>query len=117
MTRDVLKHSTTLSYGDLLYGIPNALLAVESVLFGIAYFYAFGGGDYGSKARAEKPMGFIRAAFHALNPADLILGIVRAVSLALGSMLPANTDSYQSVAYSQHQYPLKDVYDEREPHM
>jgi hypothetical protein len=73
-------------YGDLLYGIPNVLLAAEMVLFSLLFWYAYSAGEYSANASAasksySQPLNFFRAIFDALNPSDLILGILRAFTL------------------------------------
>lgn len=84
---------TYLQYGDLLYGIPNALLAAEMVVFSLLFWYAYSAGEYSAKATQtnktyNQPLNFFRAIFDALNPSDLLLGILRIFSL-FGSLKSA----------------------------
>ena len=84
LNRNAIHPSSRFSFGDLLYGIPNTLLAVEAVLLSALFWYAFSAAEYSSKAHPGKAFNFFHAIVHSLNPMDLVLGIVRAIQLALG---------------------------------
>jgi hypothetical protein len=82
--KDVLKPSDRFSYGDLLYGVPNALMCIETVLFSAAFWYAFSSAEYAHKSGMRR-LPLWRAVLDALNPYDLIHGVARAVGLLVGS--------------------------------
>ena len=90
----MIHHSDTFSYGDLLYGIPNTLLAVEAVILSITFWYAFSAVGYDSKMHAEKSYNFFHALADSLNPTDLVLGILRMFQLAVGQRLDTAPSSY-----------------------
>ena len=80
----VLEPSDSFSYGDLMYGVPNALMCIETVLFAAAFWYAFSSSEYAHKSGARR-LPLWRAVFDALNPYDLIHGVARAVGLLVGA--------------------------------
>ena len=84
MSRDVLHHSETFSYGDLLYGLPKTIFAVETAIFSAFFWFAFGAGEYSGKYNRGKKYHFFHAMVHSMNPSDLVMGIFRAVGLLLG---------------------------------
>lgn len=68
-----------------MYGIPNTVLAAEMVIFSLGFWYAFSSSEYSSKAKPHKQrMTVFRALFDALNPSDILLGILRAVTVLGG---------------------------------
>lgn len=85
ISKEVIKTSSSFTYGDLLYGVPNTLMCCETILFSAAFWYAFSSTEYSSNAkpRSER-MPLWRAVFDALNPYDLLHGIAKAVVLLTG---------------------------------
>lgn len=82
LDKNVLKPSSSFSYGDLLYGIPNVLTCVEMVLFSLSFWYAYSSNEYSSSMRpGEAPLGLPSAIANSLNPSDLFVGIIRAFRL------------------------------------
>jgi hypothetical protein len=82
--QDVLEPSARLSYGDLTYGLPNALLCIESVLFSAIFWYAFSSAEYSTgKQQHQQQLPLWKAALHALNPYDIFHGVARAVGLVI----------------------------------
>jgi hypothetical protein len=81
--QDVLSPSDRFSYGDLLYGVPNALMCVETVLFSAAFWYAFSSSEYAHKSGVRR-LPLWKAGIDALNPYDLLHGVARAVALLTG---------------------------------
>lgn len=67
-----------------MYGIPNALMCVESVLFCAAFWYAFSSSEYAHKPNSRR-LPLWKAVIDSLNPSDLIRGVARAVTLLLGA--------------------------------
>ncbi|KAK5131948.1 hypothetical protein LTR08_000460 [Meristemomyces frigidus] len=83
--KNVLRHSDRLSFGDLVYGIPNTLLGIEMVIFSLSFWYAYSASEYSSSAKPRvPPLDFLHAVFDALNPSDLLLGIAHIFSLIGG---------------------------------
>jgi len=95
--KDVLKPSDRFSYGDLLYGVPNALMCVETVLFSAAFWYAFSSSEYSHKPGMHRAP-LWKAIPDALNPYDLIHGVARAVGLLFGSSGAKHQDITSYVA-------------------
>lgn len=92
ISKQVIKTSSSFTYGDLTYGIPNALMCVETVLFSAAFWYAFSSTEYGSNAKPRiERMPLWRAVFDALNPYDLLHGIVKAFVLLTGGNMGGKT--------------------------
>ncbi|KAK5122278.1 hypothetical protein LTR85_004189 [Meristemomyces frigidus] len=79
-----IKPSKTLSYNDLLYGLPSLLTCVEMVLFAAAFWYAYSSTEYSSSAKPrDQRLSLPKAVLDALNPYDLFAGIGRWFSLFL----------------------------------
>jgi hypothetical protein len=113
ISRDVLHHSKTFSYGDLLYGLPNTLFAVETAIFSAGFWYAFSAAEYSGKYNRGKKYNFFHAIFHSMNPTDLIMGIFRAVGLVLGRTSGAPGPKYYGNA--GRTYKPVDGYDSGSP--
>lgn len=78
----VIKTSDTFSYADLRYGIPAAMSAIECALLSGYFWYAYGIAEYGeSRAPKRDRLNIFVAAFHALNPMDVIMGIYHSILL------------------------------------
>ena len=78
-----IKTSEQFTYNDILWGLPAVLTCVEMVFFAVGFWYAFSASEYSSTAHPETPMPIWKAIPHALNPTDLIMGIIRVVPLFL----------------------------------
>ncbi|KAM0720406.1 hypothetical protein Q7P37_004542 [Cladosporium fusiforme] len=91
--KNVIHTSSTFTYGDLLYGIPNVLTCIESIFFAASFWYAFSSTEYSSSSGRRLPLW--RAVLDALNPSDLIFGILRMFA-SLGS--GAGSESSQGIA-------------------
>jgi hypothetical protein len=109
VSKDAIHPSSRLSYGDLLYGLPNTLVAVEAVLLSALFWYAFSAVEYSSKAHPETAFNFFRALGHSLNPMDLILGVARAIQLALGSNPGSSSRRYYGDADTRYKYASGEV--------
>ena len=83
LEKNVIKVSKTFSYNDILYGLPGVLTCVEMVLFAAGFWYAFSSTEYGSGVHRETPLPIWKAALHALNPWDIIVGMARIPSLCI----------------------------------
>ncbi|KAK4542473.1 hypothetical protein LTR36_006725 [Oleoguttula mirabilis] len=82
ITHNLVKSSREFSYGDLTYGLPNVIMAVEMVLFSLSFWFAYSAAEYDSNARPKQHrLSFFQAMFDAMNPSDLFLGIVRIFTL------------------------------------
>jgi hypothetical protein len=95
--KDDLKPSDRFTYGDLLYGVPNALMCVETVLFSAAFWYAFSSAEYAHKSGMRR-VPLWRAVIDALNPYDMVHGVARAVGLLVGGSGAKNQDVTSYVA-------------------
>jgi hypothetical protein len=70
----------TFTYNDMVYGLPCLLSAVESLLFSIAYFFAFGSRQYATDRKpGVKPMRPLRAILNCLNITDVIFATFVAI--------------------------------------
>lgn len=78
-----IKAGTEFSYNDVLWGIPGVLTCVEMILFSAAFWYAFSSTEYGSGVHRETPLPMWKAALHALNPWDLLVGMWKVVPLSI----------------------------------
>lgn len=97
ISKQVIKTSSSFTYGDLVYGVPNTLMCVETVLFSAAFWYAFSSTEYSSNARRSERMPIWRAVFDAMNPYDLLHGIVKVfVLLAGGKVGGKSSPSFQT---------------------
>lgn len=93
--KGVMKPSKSLSMGDLVYGIPNCMLAIEMVLFGALFWYAYSSTEYSTKARPNyEQLNFFHAMFDAMNPADIIKGVLRIPALLAGRGGQKSTKAY-----------------------
>jgi hypothetical protein len=92
--QDVLSPSSSFSYGDLVYGLPNALMCVETILFSAAFWYAFSSSEYSHKTGLRR-LPLLRAVIDAANPYDLIHGVVRAVMILVGCCAGRRDDAAQ----------------------
>jgi hypothetical protein len=91
--QDVLEPSSRLSYGDLTYGLPNALLCIESVLFSAIFWYAFSSTEYANGKQQQQRLPIWKAALHASNPYDLFHGVSRAAGLVFGRRQSGRADA------------------------
>lgn len=69
---------------DYLYGIPSFLIAVEQVLFALAFHFVFRSRYYAPSSPAQEgrePMPFVAALCDVLSPMDLIYAIGKAFTL------------------------------------
>jgi hypothetical protein len=57
VSKDAIHPSSRLSYGDLLYGLPNTLVAVEAVLLSALFWYAFSAVEYSSSTPPPTEVG------------------------------------------------------------
>lgn len=74
----VIKTSSSLSYNDIIWGMPGLCTCAEMVLFSLGFWYAFSSTEYSSTAKPyEQPLPLGKAILDALNPSDLVLGIAR----------------------------------------
>ncbi|KAK5108514.1 hypothetical protein LTR62_008254 [Meristemomyces frigidus] len=75
---NVIKTSESFSYNDILWGIPGLATCAEMVLFSLGFWYAFSSTEYGSNAKPrDTTLPLWKAVLDALNPMDLITGIIR----------------------------------------
>lgn len=91
-----IKPSSQFSYNDIFYGIPAVLTCVEMVLFAVGFWYSFSASEYSSRAKpGHTPYPIWKAALHALNPTDLILGVVRIFGLCAEVRQTGDWKAYQ----------------------
>ena len=83
LNEHAIKVSEQFRYNDILWGIPATLTCAEMVIFAAAFWYAFSPSEYSSTAHPGPAMPIWKAVPHALNPTDLIMGMVRVVPLFL----------------------------------
>lgn len=95
ITTKAIKPSGTFSYGDLRYGIPAVLSSIEAIIISAANWYACSPAEY--RRSAQQPLGFFHACLDALNPLDLLQGIVRGVMIFVGK--GGNTAPYSDSGY------------------
>lgn len=57
-------------------------------------WYAFAATDYSAARHRQAKLNVLNAATDAMNPSDLIMGIVRAAKLALGRDAPPSRNAY-----------------------
>lgn len=88
----VLKGNNKVTANDLQYGIPSLLVAVEQLIFAALMLYSYRATEYKSE---DKQMGFLAAAFNAMNPLDLIQSIVKAVTYLVGGTSPRTVGDLQ----------------------
>ncbi|KAI9754079.1 MAG: exosome nuclease subunit [Chaenotheca gracillima] len=75
-----LSYSAKTSYDDLNFGVPNLIIGLEMVIISLCMHFAYKSSEYKGDHVGPR-MGIFRAAAHAINPSDLIRGIVRMVKL------------------------------------
>jgi hypothetical protein len=63
-----------------MYGLPNALMCIETILFSASFWYAFSSSEYAHKSSSRR-LPLWKAALDAMNPYDLIHSVARAVML------------------------------------
>jgi hypothetical protein len=63
-----------------MYGLPNALMCIETILFSASFWYAFSSSEYAHKSGSRR-LSLWKAVLDAANPYDLLHGIARAVML------------------------------------
>lgn len=80
-----------------MYGVPNALMCIETVLFAGAFWYAFSSSEYAHKSGSRR-LPLWRAVLDALNPYDLIHGVARAVGLLVGGFGARRRDNAPRVS-------------------
>jgi hypothetical protein len=66
-----------------VYGLPNTLMCIETILFSASFWYAFSSSEYATKT-ALRRLPLWKAVLDALNPYDLLHGVVRAVMIIVG---------------------------------
>jgi hypothetical protein len=66
-----------------MYGLPNALMCIETILFSASFWYAFSSSEYAHKTGLRR-VPLWKAVLDALNPYDLLHGVARAVMLLVG---------------------------------
>ena len=81
-----MQANNTFSLGDMVYGIPNVVLAAEMVIFSAVFWYAYSSTEYSTKARPNyAQLNFSKALLDAINPWDIIKGVLRIPSLLVGT--------------------------------
>ena len=109
-----VKPNSTLSYDDIIFGIPNLILCAEMVIFSLLHLYAYNVGPYkighaSSRGTAYEggPLG-IKAIFASMNPIDFIESLFTAVGYALGKQ-SRRSNSYDDMGVqplnANSQYP------------
>lgn len=83
LEQHAIKTSEHFKYNDILWGLPAMLTCMEMVLFSAGFWYAFSASEYSSAAHPGKVMPIWKAIPHALNPTDLVMGMLRVVPLFL----------------------------------
>lgn len=79
-----IKVSSWFSYNDILWGISATATCVEMVLFSLGFWYAFSSTEYSSDAKPHvNRLPVWRAVLDALNPTDIILGIVKIIPFCI----------------------------------
>ncbi|KAF2116251.1 organic solute transporter Ostalpha-domain-containing protein [Lophiotrema nucula] len=80
----IFKADPTHTYDDLYYGLPAMLIALESMLFGLAFHWSYSAREYHEEKReGAKRMSIWRAALDALNLSDMIWSIYIAFKLLI----------------------------------
>ncbi len=69
-----------MTYNDLTVGVPACLVCIEQVIFAALFYYTFRSNEYvrRNKEGSVQPYTMGRAIGDALNPSDLLCGIVAA---------------------------------------
>lgn len=96
---DALKPTSTLSYNDITFGLPNLLLCIEMLLFSFLHLVAFCSTPYYVSARASYEGGTlgVKAIAAACNPVDIMSGVVQAIGYLTGSKHSGSAARYQGV--------------------
>lgn len=103
------KTSSHMTGYDLRMGIPAVVVAGEQILFAIFFHYSFASHEYRHPMKGDKiqePMGIFRAAAHAFNPTDLIMGIVTAIKY-IPSMMKQRSDAKAQAGQRSGNYHLE----------
>ena len=79
----VLKPSSTFSYVDLLYGLPNVIACAEMVFFAVWFCWVCSPNEYSFAKQGVAPLPLWKAIPDSLNPKDWILGIGRMFGVCL----------------------------------
>ncbi|KXT06497.1 hypothetical protein AC578_6076 [Pseudocercospora eumusae] len=83
LDHDVIKTSDTFGYNDILYGLESCITCAEMVVLSLGFWYAYSSTEYGSDSnKALTPrIPTYKAAVDAINPWELIVGILRIFSI------------------------------------
>ncbi|KAG7005444.1 hypothetical protein G7Y79_00019g046240 [Physcia stellaris] len=96
---NALKPTSTLSYNDITFGLPNLLLCIEMLLFSFLHLVAFDSTPYHVSGRGSYeggPLG-VKAIAAACNPMDIISAIVQAVGYLTSASHGGPVTGYQDV--------------------
>ena len=64
--------------GDYVFGLPGTILALEMVFFSGIFYYAYSVREYTAKGNPTAvKLGFFHAVLDALNPMDIVRGLMR----------------------------------------
>ena len=104
--QDAIHGTHKITGKDIAYGIPNLLVAFEQVLFAIFFHYAYRSREYHESEKTiegghHKRMGVLRAAAHASNLTDIIMGMVNVFGLLSAGIRPNDSDEFGSQKGSQ----------------
>ncbi len=91
---------------DLWLGIPSLLVCFEQIIFSAFFHYSFRSQEYRALKTADgRQLSFLQAAAHAINPSDLIAGIVRAFTYVTSLIGRSRSSSSNGmVGYPQTTY-------------
>ena len=90
---NALNPTSTLSYDDLTFGIPNLLLCAEMILFALLQFYAYNVGPYKASSKQGGPL---TALVSAASPVEIFQSLIIAVGFCFGRT-PAQQRKYDDV--------------------
>ena len=99
LTGQNLLHGSHKTTGkDLTIGIPALIVAVEQVFFAIFFHYSFRSREYHEDVLQKQGLqvrrkGTLAAALEAMNPMDVIMGIVTSIQLLLSGGFKQGTSS------------------------
>lgn len=107
-----LHASSTLSYGDLAYGIEHIALCGECVLFSLLFHYSFRYTEYAAGNQAP----FFRAVLDALNPIAKLKAIIRLPVTLMTCCLGRRARSNRTKTYDgTHLEPVGSAYQPQFP--
>ena len=103
---DALKPTSTLSYNDITFGLPNLLLCIEMLLFSFLHLVALNSTPYHVSGRDGYEGGTlgVKAITAACNPIDIMSGVVQAIGYLTGSKHSGSATRYQDVGMEPLRY-------------